>query len=221
VRLIDRLERIRSAGGPSAQSASSVISKIQPFVDMNPFGEEDPDSWELLFNDTHARCHIIQLAGFMKDTSRLITEFSLIDLYWYYRARGNKDKPRVIVLDEIQNLDHRLDSPLGQFLTEGRKFGISLILATQTLSNLEKDEKDRLFQASHKLFFKPADTEIRSFAQILSDVTGGKTEEWVERLSSLKRGECFSLGYAFNEFSGKLEVNKWFKIRIKALEDRF
>lgn len=220
-RLLDKLDEIRSAGGPTANSAATVISKIQPFVDMNPFGEEDIDSWERLFTDPISRCHIIQLAGFMKDTARLITEFSLIDLYWYYRARGNKDQPKVIVLDEIQNLDHRLESPLGQFLTEGRKFGISLILATQTLSNLDKDQRDRLFQASHKLFFKPADTEIRSFAQILADVTNGRLDEWVERLSDLKRGECYSVGFAFNQATGKLEVNKWFKIRIKPLEQRF
>jgi DNA phosphorothioation-dependent restriction protein DptH len=157
----------------------------------------------------------------MKDAARLITEFSLIDLYWYYRAKGSKDMPRVIVLDEIQNLDHRLESPLGQFLTEGRKFGISLILATQTLSNLDKDEKDRLFQASHKLFFKPADTEIRAFAQLLADVTNEKQELWLQRLSSLKRGECYSLGYAFNEVTGKLEVNRYFKIKIKSLGERF
>ncbi|WP_353928677.1 ATP-binding protein [Desulfofundulus kuznetsovii] len=220
-RLMDKLDDIRNAGGPTANSAATVISKIQPFVDMNPFGEEDVESWEKLFTDPGSRCHIIQLAGFMKDTARLITEFSLIDLYWYYRARGNKDNPKVIVLDEIQNLDHRLDSPLGQFLTEGRKFGISLILATQTLSNLDKDQRDRLFQASHKLFFKPADTEVRSFAQILADATNGRIDEWVERLSSLKRGECYSLGYALNESTGKLEVSKWFKIRIKPLEQRF
>ncbi|WP_066633165.1 ATP-binding protein [Desulfolucanica intricata] len=219
--LIKRLDNIKQGGGPSAASAASVISKIQPFVDMNPFGEEDINSWEALFNDQYARSHIIQLAGFMKDTSRLITEFALIDLYWYYRARGNKNDPKVIVLDEIQNLDHRLDSPLGQFLTEGRKFGISLILATQTLSNLDKDEKDRLFQASHKLFFKPADTEIKSFAQILSDATGNKVDEWVQRLSSLQRGESYSLGYAYNEVTKKLEVNKCYKIKIKALEERF
>lgn len=220
-RLLDKLEYLRSAGGPVANSAATVISKIQPFVDMNPFGEEDTESWEKLFTDTNSRCHIIQLAGFMKDTARLITEFSLIDLYWYYRAVGSKDNPKVIVLDEIQNLDHRLESPLGQFLTEGRKFGISLILATQTLSNLDKDQRDRLFQASHKLFFKPADTEIRSFAQILADATNIKSDEWVERLSSLKRGQCYSLGYALNEFTGKLEVGRWFKIRIKPLEQRF
>lgn len=219
--LISELEAIQAAGGPTAAPAASVISKIQSFVDMNPFGEEDLESWEKLFNDSNTRCHIIQLAGFMKDTARLITEFSLIDLYWYYRAKGSKDDPKVIVLDEIQNLDHQLDSPLGQFLTEGRKFGISLILATQTLSNLNKDERDRLFQAGHKLFFKPADTEVRSFAQILADATGKRNDEWVEMLSSLKRGECYSLGYAFNEVTKKLEVSKWFKVRIKPLEERF
>lgn len=221
VHLFKELEAIRAAGGPAANSAASVISKIQPFIDMNPFGQEDPDSWEKLFNDTVSRCHIVQLAGYTKDTARLITEFSLIDLYWYYRTRGSKDDPKVIVLDEIQNLDHRLESPIGQFLTEGRKFGISLILATQTLSNLGKDERDRLFQAGHKLFFKPADTEIRSFAQILSDATKQKSEEWVNRLSSLKRGECYTLGSAYNEHTKMLEVGKSFKIKIIPLEERF
>ncbi len=219
-KLINLLENTKNEGGPTGTSAATVISKIQPFVDMKPFGEEEPESWERIFQDTTSRCHIIQLAGFMKDPCRLITEFSLIDLYWYYRARGSKDNPKVIVLDEIQNLDHRLDSPLGQFLTEGRKFGISLILATQTLSNLDKDERDRLFQASHKLFFKPADTEIRTFAQILSDVTGLKNEVWISRLSSLKRGECYSLGPALNTATGRFETNRYFKIKIKSLEDR-
>lgn len=220
VRLMEKLENMSNAGGPAAGPAASVRSKIQPFVDMNPFGQEDPESWEKIYNDQHSHCHIIQLAGFMKDTARLITEFSLIDLYWYYRATGNKDDAKVIVLDEIQNLDHRLDSPLGQFLTEGRKFGIALVLATQTLSNLNKDERDRLFQASHKLFFKPAETEIKSFASILADASGEKQEDWVMRLSTLKRGECYSLGSALNEKTGKLEVNKWFKIRVDEIEER-
>lgn len=218
--LMSRLEDIRSAGGPVANSAATVINKIQPLVDMNPFGKEDAESWERLFTDLESRCHIIQLMGFVKDSARLITEFALFDLYWYYRSCGNKDNPKVIVLDEVQNLDHGLDSPVGKMLTEGRKFGISLILATQTLSNLDKDEQDRLFQASHKLFFKPADTELRRFAQILSDATGEKADEWISRLASLKRGECYSMGPVLNELNGKMEVSRTFKIRIRALEDR-
>ncbi len=218
--LMQRLQIMSNSGGPTAASAASAMTKIQPFVDTTPFGVEDPQSWEKLFSDTSSRCHIIQLAGFMKEFARLITEFALIDLYRYYRAQGDKDKPKVIVLDEIQNLDHRLESPLGQFLTEGRKFGISLVLATQTLSNLGRDERDRLFQASHKLFFKPADTEIRSYAGILADATEERSEEWVRRLASLKRGECYTLGFALNERNGVLEPNKWFKIKISEIENR-
>jgi len=105
-------------------------------------------------------------------------------------------------------------------LTEGRKFGISLVLATQTLSNLGKDERDRLFQASHKLFFKPADTEIRSYAGILADATGEKSDDWVARLASLKRGECYSLGFALNERTETLEPNKWFKMKVSEIENR-
>ncbi|NLF02280.1 MAG: ATP-binding protein, partial [Anaerolineales bacterium] len=219
--LAEGLEELREAGGPVATPAASVLSRIQPFIDMHPFGREDPESWESLYTDAGSRCHIIQLAGYSKDVQRLITEFSLIDLYRYYRAQGSKDRPRVVVLDEIQNLDHSLGSPMGQLLTEGRKFGISLVLATQTLSSLDRDARDRLFQASHKLFFKPADTELPSFAQILANATSDRSEEWVQRLSSLSRGECYSLGPTRNEASGGLDMKKYHKIRITSLGERY
>lgn len=219
--LVKILERIREAGGPKSTSVAPVISKIRPFVDTKPFGKEDPQSWERLFTDPLNRCHIVQLAGYnSRETTRLITEFTLLDLYRYYRAYGNVESPRVIVLDEAQNLDHSLESPIGQLLTEGRKFGLSLILATQTLSNLSKDEKDRLFQAKHKLYFRPADTELNSFAKIIADSLNQRTEEWVQRLASLKRGECYSVGPSFDENTGKLIENSCFKIRIASLAER-
>jgi len=217
--LIPRLEAIAEDKGTQGQSAGSVISKIRPFLDQNPFGMEEPGSWDRLFTDPEHRCHVIQLAGFMKDAARLVTEFSLIDLYWFYRASGTQVTPRVVVLDEVQNLDHREDSPLAQLLREGRKFGFALILATQIMSNLEKDERDRLFLAGHKLFFRPADTEVKSYAEIAAASTGDKADAWVKKLAGLKKGECYSLGPSLNEATGKLEV-KPFKIRITSLGDR-
>jgi len=47
-------------------------------------------------------------------------------------------------------------------LTEGRKFGLSLILATQTMENLKGEKQSRLFQAGHKLFFRPAEMNSKS-----------------------------------------------------------
>jgi len=217
--LIPLLEVLAEEKGTQAQSASSVISKLRPFLDQNPFGAEDEQSWERLFSDDLHKCHIIQLAGFMKDAARLVTEFSLIDLYWFYRGRGTQASPRVVVLDEVQNLDHKEESPLAQLLREGRKFGFSLILATQIMSNLEKDERDRLFLAGHKLFFRPADTEMRTYAEIAAVSTGEKPEEWMKRLASLTKGECYSLGPSLNETTGKLEV-KAFRIKIAPLAER-
>jgi DNA phosphorothioation-dependent restriction protein DptH len=218
--LIPGLEVLIEDKGTVGQSTASVISKILPFLDQNPFGKEDPESWERFFADAVHRCHVLQLAGFMKDAGRLVTEFSLIDLYWFYRGHGTQVSPRVIVLDEVQNLDHREESPLAQLLREGRKFGFSLILATQIMSNLEKDERDRLFNAAHKLFFRPADTEMKTYADIAAVTTGEKADLWLKKLSALKKGECFSLGPSLNDATKKLEV-KAFHIRIASLAERF
>jgi len=217
--LIPCLEDITEEKGTVGSSAASAISRLRPFVDQNPFGPEDPASWERLFTDPEHRCHVLQLAGFMRDSSRLITEFSLIDLYWFYRTHGTKDSPRVVVLDEVQNLDHRDESPLAQLLREGRKFGFSLILATQIMSNLEKDERDRLFNAAHKLFFRPADTELRTYANIAAATTGEKADLWIPRLASLHQGECYSLGPSLNEATGKLET-KTFKLKVTPIAER-
>lgn len=217
--LIPELESIAEAKGPQAQVANSVISKLRPFLDQNPFGIENVGGWDRLFTDGTHRCHVIQLAGFLKDAARLITEFTLIDLYWYYRGRGSQSKPRVLVLDEVQNLDHRDESPLAQLLREGRKFGFSLVLATQIMSNLDRDEKDRLFLAAHKLFFRPADTELKTYAEIASITTGERADEWIKKLAALKKGECYSLGPSLNEATGQLET-KAFRIKIVPLSDR-
>ena len=206
--------------GHMKEQALSLLSKIVPFVDGIPFGPEHPDSWRRLYEDKKHKVHIVQLVGCGKEFSKLITEFTLIDLYWFARGSSTAHQPKVIVLDEIQNLDHDQESPLANLLTEGRKFGISLILATQILSNLSKDERDRLFQASHKLFFRPADTEIKSHAQILENATNEKAEIWVKRLAVLKKGECYSLGPSLNAQTGKLET-KAFRIGIDSLESRF
>jgi DNA phosphorothioation-dependent restriction protein DptH len=217
--LIVNLEALAEEKGAIGNSARSVISKIQPFIDQNPFGVENEEGWDQLFTDQKNRCHILQLAGFVKDPARLITEFSLIDLYWYYRSRGTEKSPRVLVLDEVQNLDHREDAPLAQLLREGRKFGFSLILATQIMSNLERDERDRLFNAAHKLFFRPADTEFRTYAEIAANSTGDTIDTWIKRLASLKKGECYSLGPSVNEATGTLEL-KAFHLQITPLTQR-
>jgi DNA phosphorothioation-dependent restriction protein DptH len=199
--------------------ARTLGNKITPFIKMRPFAKNEAGSWKTIFNEHDGRVNILQLAGVSRDIQQLIAEFTLWDLYNYASSHGNKNMALPIVLDEVQTLDHRKDSPLEKFLREGRKFGISLILATQTLSNFDAQQRDRLFQATHKLFFAPADTEIKRFADILKDnYPNSSKDEWTQRLSTLQKGECLSIGPALNS-EGKL-MNRVVKLKITSLKER-
>lgn len=198
----------------------ALANKLHPMVRANLFScEESSQGWEGIFKCQNPTTRLIQLARLSRDIWRLATEFILWDLYSYSCTNGNKNSPIPVVLDEVQNLDQRLDSPLGKMLTEGRKYGLSLILATQTLSNLKKDEQDRLFQAAHKLFFAPAETEIDSYAKLLEQaVPASNKKAWLQELAKLKKGECISVGLHMNEY-GVVEQGARV-VKVSSLEER-
>jgi len=201
-------------------SAQSLHNKLRPFVLDCPFSSgSDGFDWDHLFLKQDPLCNIFQLAGMDMYSARLITEFILWDLYGHLQSKGKKTDPKVIVLDEVQNLDHQEGSPLSKYLREGRKFGLSLILATQTMSNMKRDERDRMFMAEHKLFFKPADTELKAFAEIAALATRQKIDDWIRKLSTLTKGECYSIGKMLDA-NGERLVSRALKIRIAAMEER-
>lgn len=201
------------------QTGVKVANKLLPLVKANIFAFDDTDGWNDIYQSKDSVCRLIQMARLSRDVWLAAVEFILWDLYSYACLHGDKNSPLPIVLDEVQNLDHRLESPLGKMLTEGRKYGISLILATQTMSNLGKDEQDRLFQASHKLFFAPAMTEVQTYAKLLEQaVPGSDKKYWLNELSNLKKGECISVGMHANS-KGQL-INSAKQVVISSLDRR-
>lgn len=201
-----------------SQSAESLASKLDPFIRSQPFRSDTDSSWESMLSSADHWVNVLQLTTLARDIQKLVTEFALWNLYDYACSTGNKNRPIPIVLDEIQNLDHRSDSPIDKMMREGRKFGLSLILATQTISNFDQEQRDRLFQAGHKLFFKPATTEIPNFAAILSTATNLPKADWAERLSKLEKGQCWSLGPALSSSGVLKEVA--LLVSITSLEKR-
>lgn len=212
-KLLDDLEKEESP------TALSIANKLTPLGRASLFAGSDTDSWKAIYSDRQSKVNILQLAGLSRELAKMATEFILWDMYDFASNQGNKDRPLPIVLDEIQNLNHSLDAPLAKMLTEGRKFGISAILATQTLSNLPQEARDRLFMATHKLFFKPAETELKEYAAILANATGEKIDQWKDRLAKLNKGECYSLGPALNTRTDTIE-EKTYPIKINSLEER-
>jgi DNA phosphorothioation-dependent restriction protein DptH len=184
----------------AGKHGEALANKLSPLARANIFScKHSTNGWDNIYRAEQSTARMIQLAKLSPENRKLATEFILWDLYSFACAKGNKNNPLPVVLDEVQNLDQKLDSPIGKMLTEGRKYGLSLILATQTLSNLKKEEQDRLFQAAHKLFFQPADTEYNSYAKLLEQaVPGTNRKAWLDELAKLKKGECISVGLHMN-----------------------
>lgn len=218
-KIVEVLNAYLTDGRHTKSVAQSVLSKLKPFVEEAPFKADSLLSWSELFADAVNRCNVFQMVMLDKSTQRLLTEFIMWDLWAYASNGGTEKKPCIVVLDEVQNLDQRLEAPLGKYLTEGRKFGLCVMAATQTLSNLKKDEQSRLFQAAHKLFFQPAAPELQQYAAFVAEASGyGDVAYWKRMLTSLSKGECISVGPTFNAL-GQAKIQAC-KIKITSLEDR-
>lgn len=174
--------------------SKTVLSKIQPFIDMNPFAADDSFGWEAIRDSEKGTVYVMQLAGYGRDVQVLLTQLMLWDIWSFCTKTGDETKPFILVMDEAQNLDHGEKSPSAKILTEGRKFGISGWYATQFMKpQLSDDEIQRLQQSGQKLYFCPPDDGVDTIAKNLDTTPQGK-KDWAARLKKLRKGECVTSG---------------------------
>lgn len=201
----------------NAKQAETVLSKIQPFLDLEPFAEDEAFSWHTI-RDSEGMVYVMQLDGFDRPTQLLLTELLLWNIWNYCVQNGDEEHPFVIVLDEAQNLSHDAESPSAKFLTEGRKFGISAWYATQFMKpQLSDDEIQRLQQAGQKLYFCPPDDGVMTVAKNI-DIDAQGAKEWAPKLKALKKGECVTCG-------NMVKNGKWSKyepriVKVISLQER-
>ncbi|WP_214827807.1 DNA phosphorothioation-dependent restriction protein DptH [Exiguobacterium algae] len=186
--LIEELENLES----SKSTVQSVISRLTQMVDMDPFDYESDNDWSKIF-DSNNGVTVIQLEGYDQDEiKKLLAEFILWDL-WYYSLSGSESRPMPVILDEAQNLSFRKGSPSEKILREGRKFGWSAWFATQSFSNFDKEELAVLDNAATKIYFAPADSELKVIANRIGSVS-------LDDLRSLKKAHCLAVGqFKINE----------------------
>ena len=197
------------------KTSKTVISKLMPFFDSVEFNSGEVD-WNNIIYSGNGKLTIFQLTNYPRDMQVVITELLLWDLWHFAKSKGNKDLPFVVVLDEAQNLSHKLNSPSGMILTEGRKFGWSAWYATQSLNVLNSDEITRLMQAAFKLYFKPADNEIIAMSKQLNP---SDPSEWRGALTSLKKGQCIVTG-SRTQSNGRFESGRPLTVTVSSFEER-
>ena len=137
------------------------------------------------------RINVISLKGLDSRTQKRVIEIVLEVLWKQVRAEEGSKKHLTLVFDEFQNLDFHQDSVLSQLLTESRKYGINLILATQTLSIFNKKEAAIINQAAIKLFFQPSTPDVKMVADLID---AENKEKWSATLPRLRIGQAVTVG---------------------------
>ena len=212
-RLRKELEKISG----EIPNAKTVLSKIEPLVDREPFDSLGIQNWGEI-RDNKGTIFIVQLSGFTRDVQLIITEMILWDAWYYNVKHGREDLPFPVILDEAQNLDHGIGSPSTMILTEGRKFGWSGCFATQFMKNqLKPDEIQRLQQASQRIYFNPPDAEIPDIVSTI-EPDRGLRQDWAVKLSRLQKGECIVVGFGLR--NGRLQKRQPKVVSVSSLAER-
>ena len=176
--------------------STNLLGRINKLLDKDPFEYNEKEfTWNQVF-DNQGNVNIFQLKGFIPEIQKILTEFLLWDLYNYTEREGNKNKPIPVLLDEMQNLNHKESSPTTKILKEGRKFGWSSLLATQSISSIKNNNGDisSLFNAAQQVHFAPPEDQIPFISKSIT--TNPEEKKRIEReLSSLNKGECIVNGY--------------------------
>lgn len=160
----------------------------------------------------------------MRDRKELFGDSS--DLSKYNKLHPNAPLPQVLlIVDECQNLfktnssNHELSrkivDAIAMIATEGRAFGIHLLMATQSLNNCPLLDPGVLTQFQDFYILPCVDTDAKMLVKSEHKEIVGQEADRMEREKEFNRGQCFLQGtdgyrrFKFNFISDdKRDVNE-------------
>lgn len=133
--------------------------------------------------------HVLQLSGLHQNEYRIKYMNLLLRMFWHQAQHFKNGCFSTYIVDEFQNVD--LPAALENFLREGRKFGVSVIIASQFISEKQKKSASVLKQAANQMLFRPADSDCHALARMTD---AEHVQEWEKIFSRLQTGEAVLAG---------------------------
>lgn len=96
-----------------------------------------------------------------------------------------------IIVDEFQNFMLRKNSVLLEMLRESRKYGVKIVLSTQSFSGVSKDASASVAQTAIQLFFRMSEQDLKKAAEIIAPQS---SMQWMLVLKKLKVGQAATVG---------------------------
>ena len=162
-----------------------LLERMHHLFEHNIFRDEDG----IILDN---KINIVHLSKLALDTQETVAEMLLAYIWRLGNAEQFKNRDFYLFIDECQNMDTSSKGPLALMISEGRRMGINLILATQMiLQGTTNAVQQRISQCGLILYFKPAANRVGLTAQLIS--TSNKIQ-WARTLNELKVGEFVAVG---------------------------
>ena len=121
----------------------------------------------------------------------------LLATIYNYRS-ANKGSRLSLIIDEIENKNLEKNSPINKFMKESARYGISMVLASQSYSSKDVRLFRVISNAGIKVFFSPQDDSIDDIASVLN-----RKGPYIEKLWELEQGECIVKARFYSKSKGK------------------
>lgn len=175
-------------------SEFECLKNFVKYAENDAFETSDK-RWDDLYDESG----ILYVIRFSENYSRkeqiFLSELIMLSLFEWLRARGQDNciQRIQIHLDEAQDLNLSEKSAVSLLMRQGRKYGCSLILYTQSLFTFEARVKEVFSQASLFVNFKQTPIAAKKFANLLEDEEED-CQKNTEQLKNLKRGQAVAWG---------------------------
>lgn len=135
--------------------------------------------------------NIISLEGINPSAQKELTEILFSFLWRKVRIMDNKDEKICLVVDEFQHFLKYQNSVLLEMLRESRKYGVNIILATQSVSGFSQNTLGAVNQTAVQLYFRPAVSDMKKIAEMIDTENSSR---WLLKLKQLRVGESIATG---------------------------
>jgi len=187
--LFEKLEDMAFADGDWAKDARNSLKYLKSLLKLKLWGFKDIPISKLI---KPKQLSVIDLAGMPRYVSEFVVDKTLREL-WTLATSGNLPNPVFVVMEEAHNFVPKEGRSLSkktinQIASEGRKFGIFLIVITQRPG---KVDENTLSQCNSQIIMKltnPTDQQaVRNASEAMS-------QDLFEDLPGLNVGEAIIVG---------------------------
>lgn len=173
----------------------SLRNRLEPFLeDVKEYGLTGSKR-RTPFGGDH-KIHIVQINEGYSGSENQIVDAMLASIFNYQRE--NPQLPLSVFIDEVQNQNFSVSSPIRKILKEGRKHHLSIVAATQDFYARSTEIGSALGKAGMQIFHRPTQDSANLVA---AELRWKKAD--MARFDSMNRGDVIIKGNLYSKERGR------------------